>query len=101
MHRSGSTGTTRAPTATWISFGVAGAAVATGVVFGLVTLKAKSDYDARPTSDGRDAFHRDVAITDVAFGVAAAAALLGVGWWLLAPSSYSPQLGSHPGIILF
>ena len=55
--------------------------------FGAMTLGARDDFDANPTSGTRDAFHRYKAITNVAITVAGVAAAAGVVMWLTLPSS--------------
>jgi hypothetical protein len=77
------------PTASWIAFGVAApVAVAYGVL-AAVTVQAKSNFDATPSDDTKNAFYRDRTLADVAFGVAAAALATGVVFWLVSPATAS------------
>ncbi|WP_394838404.1 hypothetical protein LVJ94_15985 [Pendulispora rubella] len=75
------------PTATWIAFGVSGAALASATVFGFRTMSAHDDFDNAPTNDTRDAFYRERLATNVSLGVALVAAGVGLTLWLLAPSA--------------
>jgi hypothetical protein len=79
-----------APTGTWIAFGLAGAASATALVAGAMTLSARSDFTSAPSVDARDRFYRARTITNVAWGVAGLAAATGAVLWLTAPSD-SPR----------
>jgi hypothetical protein len=82
------------PTASWVAFGLAvPAAVAYGVT-GFMTLQAQHDFDASPSSSGRDAFYRDRAMADVSFAIAVTAAAAGVVLWLLAPNEAPPRVGA-------
>jgi hypothetical protein len=93
------------PLGSWIAFGVAGAAAATSGVFGALTLGAKSDFDARPTAGAADSFERNRLITNVALGVAGAAAIAGVVLWVAKPSPAqraSAKIGTNgSALILF
>jgi hypothetical protein len=73
------------PLATWVAFGVASAAGATALVTGAMTLSARTDFTNAPSIDARDRFYRVRTITDVAWGVAGAAAITGAVLWLTAP----------------
>jgi len=77
------------PTASWIAFGVGGAAAITSGVFGALTVSAKNEYDARPTHESADEFDRSRLVTNVALGVAVLAAAAGIVWWLVQSESGS------------
>jgi hypothetical protein len=62
----------------WVVIGVGGAAIATGVVLGVLTLGERSDFEDNPTHDGADTGERLALFTDVAFGVGAVAVVTGV-----------------------
>jgi len=82
------------PTSAWIAFGVGGVAAAVATTFGLFTLGAKSNFDNGDTTQSTaDAFHRDKAITNVAWIVAGAAAAAGVVLWAASPRA---QVGVSP-----
>jgi hypothetical protein len=76
-------------TGSWVAFGIAGASGAVAIVFGVMTLQAKSQYNDHPTPAGRDAFYRDKTITNVALAAAGASAILGLALvrWRSAPRS--------------
>ncbi|WP_394848947.1 hypothetical protein LZC95_16025 [Pendulispora brunnea] len=75
------------PTATWIAFGVSGAALASATVFGFRTMGARDDFNDSPTNGTRDAFYGERLATNVSLGVALVAAGVGLTLWLLAPST--------------
>lgn len=79
-------------TARWVSFGVAGAAVASGSIFGLLALSKQSDYDDMAKRAGttrvdpslqslKDDGERFSLISDVSFGVGIAAVAAGIYFW--------------------
>ena len=89
----------QSPTLGWVLVGVGGAAIATGAVFGVMALGARSDADAGCkdsggkrfcSADARDAIDRDESfslVADVAFVAGAVAAGIGVYLVLDAPDS--------------
>ncbi len=60
----------RVPTGAWIGAGASLVATGVAAVFGVMTLQARSDFDQNPTQGSLDAFYRDRAITNGAWGVA-------------------------------
>ena len=85
------------PTATWIAFGIGGAAAAVATTFGLFTASAKSNFDGGDTTQSTaDTFHRDKAITNIAWSVAGLAAATGVVLWIAAPRTYPAAIGVVP-----
>lgn len=66
------------PTAFWISAAVAGVGLVSGAVFGTMALGDEDDYKADPKKETKDTGERNAIIADVSFGVAAAAAVVGV-----------------------
>jgi hypothetical protein len=85
------------PTSAWIAFGVGGVAAAVATTFGLFTLGAKSNFDNGDTAQSTaDTFHRDKAITNVAWIVAGAALATGAVIWIASPRTslaVSPTAG--------
>jgi hypothetical protein len=81
------------PLGTWIAFGIAGAAGIASGIFGGLTLGAKSDYDARPTSASADAFDRNRLITNIGLAVTGVAAITGVVLWIAKPARAPVQVG--------
>jgi hypothetical protein len=73
------------PIATWASLGVAAVAGGVAIGFGVATASAKTDYEANPTVEGRDAFYRDRTITNVALAVTGVAVLAGIAFWIFWP----------------
>lgn len=73
--------------ASWIAFGVAGIGAVASAVFTVQLVDAQHSYQSHPTQTGRDDFYRNVALTDVALGITAAAAITGVVLWVTAPTS--------------
>ena len=65
------------PPAFWAMAAVTGVGLITGTVFGSMALSLESDYEENPTTAKQEAGLRDAIITDVSFGVAAAAAIAG------------------------
>lgn len=68
----------------YVLFGMAGAGVITGTVFGVMALSDQSKFDARPTNDAADRAERDALGADIAFGAAITLGLAGTAY-LLAP----------------
>jgi len=66
------------PPAFWISAAVAGVGLVAGTVFGTMALGDEDDYKANPNNDTKEAGERNAIIADVSFGVAAAAAIVGI-----------------------
>ncbi|WP_394820979.1 hypothetical protein [Pendulispora albinea] len=81
------------PTATWIAFGVSGAALACAGIFGLRTASARDDFSSSPTDATRDAFYRERLVTNASLGVALVAAGAGLTIWLLSPAKTRTNLG--------
>jgi hypothetical protein len=54
----------------YVTLGVAGVAAGLGTVFGIQALKAKDDFDAKPTAATADDVERNALIADMAWGVA-------------------------------
>lgn len=74
------------PATFWAASGVAlfGAAV-TGT-FGVLTVRAKNEFDERPSSDAADEFDRNKLTTNIALAVTAVAAVTAVYLWITAPT---------------
>lgn len=72
------------PIASWVCFGAAAAAAGVGAYFGVKTLSAKDEFDARPTTAARDDFNSARLATDVAIGVAAVGIAIGLVLWATA-----------------
>ena len=90
------------PTATWVAAGVAAPAAIAYGVFCAMTVQAKNAFDASPSQDAKNTFYRDRTLADVAFGVAAAAAVAGLVIWLAAPSGDPARAGLvEPGVLRF
>ncbi|MDD5307099.1 MAG: PEGA domain-containing protein [Deltaproteobacteria bacterium] len=62
----------------WVCAAVTGVGLVSGTVFGTLALGDEDDYKKSPTQDKLDNGQRDALIADVSFGVAAAAAIVGV-----------------------
>ena len=60
----------------YVLWGVGGASLVVGIVFGASALAAKSDYDDHPTYDKADTVHTRTVVADVALGLAV---LSGIG----------------------
>jgi len=75
----------RVPLGTWIALGAGVAAGAAAATFGVMTLGAKDDFDANPTTANADAFERDRLVTNVLVGVTAAAVLTAGAFFLFTP----------------
>jgi len=94
------------PLGSWVAFGAAGVAAGVGGAFGIVTLRARDDFDATPSASTRDAFYDNRTITNVAFVAAGVLAVTGAVVWLIAPSSRSSEgaraagRGGSPGAVL-
>ena len=58
---------------TWAIGGFGVASLGAGAVFGVLALRAKSDYEARPTFDSKQAVDRDRVLGDVLLGTGAIA----------------------------
>ncbi len=67
------------PPAFWVSAAVAGVGLVAGTVFGTMALGDEDDYHANPEDkDIKKTGERNAIIADVSFGVAAAAAVVGI-----------------------
>jgi hypothetical protein len=62
----------------WVCAAVAGVGLVSGTVFGTMALGDEEDYNKSATQEKLDNGERDALIADVSFGVAAAAAIVGV-----------------------
>ncbi len=92
------------PVATWVSFGVAGAAAVAMGVFGGLTIAAQGDFEVEPTRENADRFHDYRLTTNVLIGVASAAAAVGAVVWIVDAATREPakpraavSLGVRPG----
>lgn len=65
------------PNAFWATVAVAGVGLVSGTVFGTMALGDEKDYEENPSQAKKDAGERDAIISDVSFGVAGAAAIVG------------------------
>jgi hypothetical protein len=93
------------PTASWILYGGAAAGLVAASVAGVLTLRARDDFNDSPTEKSADDFDRMKLVTNVSFAVAGVAAALGTGIWIASPSSsvgVAPIGGSSgsPGVQL-
>lgn len=62
----------------YVTLGIAGAALVTGTVFGIMALDAKSQYDSNPTADKADEVERNALIADMSLGVAITLGITGI-----------------------
>lgn len=60
----------RSPIPAYVSFGLAGAGVVMGTVFGIMALGAKSTFEDDKTAENADAVERNSAIADISFASA-------------------------------
>jgi len=65
-------------TGVWVTAGVSAGALLMGTVIGFLALSEESDFNDAPTADSADRGEKLALFADVAFGVAAAAALTGI-----------------------
>ncbi len=65
-------------TGVWITAGVSAGALLMGTVLGFLAMSEESDFNSAPTADSADRGEKLALFADVAFGVAAAAALTGI-----------------------
>jgi hypothetical protein len=75
------------PIASWILLGTSAVATGVAIGFGSATLGDKRQYAQVPADSTADAFHRDKIVTNVAWGVAASAAIAAVVVWLVVPDT--------------
>jgi tetratricopeptide (TPR) repeat protein len=54
----------------FVTLGIAGAGAVLGTTFGILALRAESDFDASPTEDNAQKAERNALISDMSFGVA-------------------------------
>ncbi|NLE85562.1 MAG: PEGA domain-containing protein [Myxococcales bacterium] len=73
----------------YITLGLAGAGLATGTVFGIQALSARSAYNDDPTASRADRVERNALIADMAFGIAITLGITGIV--LLTSSDDAPQ----------
>src|SRR5690606_3064308 len=73
----------------YITLGLAGAGLATGTVFGIQALSARSAYNDDPTASRADRVERNALIADMAFGIAITLGITGIV--LLTSSDDTPQ----------
>jgi hypothetical protein len=62
----------------YVTLGIATGAAAVGTIFGIKALRAKSDFDDKPTTDKADDVERNALIADMAFGVAVTLGITGI-----------------------
>jgi len=65
-------------TGVWISAGVSAGALVMGTVLGFLALSQETDFNDAPSADSADRGEKLALFADVAFGVAAAAAITGI-----------------------
>jgi len=70
------------PAAVFIGVGLAGVGLVAGGVFGFLALGEKSDFDDNPTDDTADSGERFALLADVSFGVAAAAGIATICYFI-------------------
>jgi hypothetical protein len=66
------------PNAFWACAAIAGVGLVSGTVFGTMALGDEDDYEHDPKPETKEAGERDAIIADVSFGVAGAAAIVGI-----------------------
>ena len=85
-------------TGAWVSVGIAGAGIIAGSVFGLVALSDESEYNKKPSKSLADSGEAMALACDISFGVAGAAAVVGLVLFLTADSGdegkEAPKAGS-------
>jgi hypothetical protein len=74
--------TSAPPVLTYVTYGVAAVGLGAGLYFGRSTLDARARWADTAALDARSDFYRDRALTNVAFGVAIMAAVVGTVVWL-------------------
>jgi hypothetical protein len=75
------------PAATWVAFGIAGAAGTAVAILGGLTVAAQSTFEEDPTQPNADAFYAMRVGTNVSIGIAGAAALTGAIIWIVDATS--------------
>lgn len=87
-----------ARTASFITGGVAIAALGVGTIFGFRTLSDRSSFDATPTRELRDQGRRDALITDISLGLGVALAATSVVLFVTSTSITSGRTASAPSV---
>jgi hypothetical protein len=72
----------------YVTLGLAGAGIVVGTAFGVLALKAKSNFNSSPTTDNADTTDRNALISDMSFAVALT---FGVTGLVLLLSNDSPE----------
>ncbi|HVH45592.1 MAG TPA: hypothetical protein VM925_24730 [Labilithrix sp.] len=77
------------PAGAWIAFSIAAVTGGVATFYGLRTIDARDQFDAKPSIQTRDDFNSARLMTNVFVGVAAASAIVGVVLWIAAPGDPS------------
>lgn len=81
-------------TAAWVCVGITGAALIAGSVFGLVAMSDQSEFDDNPSESLADSAESMALAADISFGVAGAAAVVGLVLFLTAEDESESEPGT-------
>jgi hypothetical protein len=80
----------------YVTLGFAGAGAIVGTIFGVMALGAKSDFDAKPTTDNADRADRNALIADMSFAVAITFGVTGAVLLFSKDSTEEPKAAGAP-----